>query len=447
MSDDRTHTALANTTPAAAVGAGGSLPLGALIAGRWTVVRFLAAGGMGEVYEAHDRLLDTPVALKILPGGVSHERFVRELQLARKVSHPGVCRLHDAGSHDGVSFPTMELLDGEPLSARIDRGRLSLEEAAPLLSDLAAALDAAHAAGVIHRDFKPHNVMLIRRSGATRAMITDFGIARPADDDGAPGLTGANEIIGTPAYMAPEQISGHAVTPATDTYSFGVVAYQMLTGALPFTGANARELATARLTTAPRPLREHVPDLDRGWEAAILACLAVDPAARPVSASAVLALAAAPPPRRGRPSWLLPAAVLGAATIAVAVWMAIRPGAGAQASTADAAISERAIDRAGSLVHYERGREHFENQRFDEAIIEFMQVDEQLRTPAMLFNMAQAYRLKGDPHQALYFFRRFQAAPGPQDVSAEGREIVAQHIADLEAALANGVDAGTKDAP
>ncbi|MBZ0233227.1 MAG: serine/threonine protein kinase [Deltaproteobacteria bacterium] len=240
MSDDSTLAALANTTPASGAPGDGELAGGTIVAERWTIVRFLARGGMGAVYEAHDRLLDGPVALKTLRSGMAHERFVREIQLARKVSHPNVCRIHDAGRHGGLSFLTMELLAGEPLSARLERGPMSVVEARPILADLAAALDAAHAAGVIHRDFKPHNVMLVRRGGTLRAVVTDFGIARAADDTGDAALTADGELIGTPAYMAPEQVNGKPVTAATDVFSFGVVAYQMVTGALPFTGQNAR---------------------------------------------------------------------------------------------------------------------------------------------------------------------------------------------------------------
>jgi eukaryotic-like serine/threonine-protein kinase len=408
VSDESTQAALANTTPAASTNSDSGLVPGAVVADRWTIVGFLARGGMGEVYEAHDRLLDTPVALKTLRSGVAHERFLREVQLARKVTHPGVCRIHDAGRHGGLSFLTMELLAGEALSDRIKRGPIPIDEARPILADLAAALDGAHEAGVIHRDFKPHNVMLVRRGGATRAVITDFGIARAADDEGAAVLTGADEIIGTPAYMAPEQVTGKAISAATDVYSFGVVAYEMMTGTPPFTGRNAREVATARLTEKPRPPRELVTDLDPRWNDAILAALAIDPAARPQSAGAFLRLldaTSAPAPRGSRTRWIAPVILLAGVVAALVIWLS--PSSRVEHSVAIDAATPDVLHSDAAKEHYMRGREHYDHGRFDAAITEFMQVDEDLRTPAMLYNMAQAYRMKGDAHQAVYFYRRF----------------------------------------
>jgi hypothetical protein len=450
VSDETTQAALANTSPAATTAASdGDLPGGTIVAERWTIVRFLARGGMGEVYEAHDRLLDGPVALKTLRSSTGHERFVREIQLARKVTHPNVCRIHDAGRHGSLSFLTMELLAGEPLSARIRRGPMPVIEARPILEDLAAALDAAHAAGVIHRDFKPHNVMLVPRGGATRAVVTDFGIARAADDDGAVALTAVDELVGTPAYMAPEQVGGKPVTAATDIFSFGVVAYEMVTGSLPFLGANPREIATARLTETPRPPRELVPALDPRWDAAIMQALARRPAERPASASAMLEMTRVPPTtqppvivervkRVDARLVLLAVVALPLVALAVAlvvVWLAGRDEPRAPVTTAAEAIDASTISPQGAAL-FDRGQAAYEAGRYDEAISWFVQVDETQQTPAMVYNMAQAYRRKGDVHMALVQFRRFLKLTVNGGESPTGRELAERYVRELEAEIA-----------
>jgi hypothetical protein len=426
VSEETIEPALANTTPAEAALSDAALAPGTVIADRWTIVRFLARGGMGEVYEAHDRLLDGAVALKTLRSGNGHERFLREVQLARKVSHPNVCRIHDAGRHGALSFLTMELLAGEALSERLRRGRMSVASARPVLTDLAAALDAAHAAGVIHRDFKPHNVMLVKRGDELRAVVTDFGIARAADDDGSTSLTGADELIGTPAYMAPEQVNGKPLSVATDVYSFGIVAYEMVTGTVPFTGENVRAVATARLTETPRPPRELVNDLDRRWNDAILAALVLDPAARPRSAGAFVSqldAPLAPAPRASRAMWIAPVILVAgvAAALLIGLWPSPR----------------RHEPTALAKDHYDRGQQLYQAGRFDEAITEFMQVDEELRTPEMLYNMAQANRMQGDRHQAIYFYKRFLAEAAPGKVPPRLIEQVEGYIETLEAELAD----------
>jgi len=272
-------------------------PSGAILAGRYQILRLLGRGGMGEVYEALDLELHLRVALKTLrtdraERGVSVARFKREIQLARRVTHPNVCRIFDLGVHRPEShsaepaadtvFLTMELLEGPTLAQRLRTGgRLAPAAAGELLAQLASALDAAHAAGVIHRDFKPGNVMLVPQpGGGERAVVTDFGLARPdvpagADSDAQP--TGA---VGTPFYMAPEQLEGKPVTPAADVYALGVVAYELVTGALPYAADNAIAAAVKSLREPPTPPSRHVEGLAPAWEAAILRCLAREPAAR-----------------------------------------------------------------------------------------------------------------------------------------------------------------------
>ena len=196
-----------------------SFPPDAVIAGRYRVVRFIARGGMGEVYEVEDQELRERVAMKTVRpeaarDAVAIERFRREIQLARKVTHPNVCRIFDVSHHrdaaapEGFIFLTMELLSGETLAQRLKRaGPMSAREALPIARQIAQALDAAHQAGIVHRDLKPGNVMLAESRGAIRAVVTDFGLARLEAGDGDSGhglkLTAAAAVVGTPAYLAP----------------------------------------------------------------------------------------------------------------------------------------------------------------------------------------------------------------------------------------------------
>ncbi len=273
-----------------------------ILAGRYRVIRFLARGGMGEVYEVADSVLGERVALKTVRPEVAAdtttvERFKREIQLARKVTHPNVCRIFDVSHHQPetpagsapVIFLTMELLAGETLAQRLQRGRLAPEEALPIARQIAAALQAAHAVGVVHRDLKPGNVLLApvasgagaagADTGGVRAVVTDFGLARSQAEDASLTLTAA-AVLGTPAYIAPEQVAGGEITPAVDIYAFGIVLYEMVTGKLPFTADTALGIAVKRLTESPIPPRTHLPGIDPRWESAILRCLERDPARR-----------------------------------------------------------------------------------------------------------------------------------------------------------------------
>lgn len=267
---------------------------GEKIAGRYRVIRFLARGGMGEVYEVEDQELRERVALKTVRGDVSRdhlavERFRREIQLARKVTHPNVCRIFDVSFHGGLIFLTMELLEGESLAQRLRRaGPMSGEEALPVARQIAWALHAAHQAGIVHRDLKPGNVVLTESKGTTRAVVTDFGLARLESGEDAMTLTAQAGVVGTPAYLAPEQVEGKEITGAVDIYALGIVLYEMLTGTVPFVGDTALSVAVRRLQERPASPRVHMPDLDARWEATILRCLERDPAARFRSAPEVV---------------------------------------------------------------------------------------------------------------------------------------------------------------
>jgi tetratricopeptide (TPR) repeat protein/tRNA A-37 threonylcarbamoyl transferase component Bud32 len=281
-----------------------------VLAGRFRVLRFVAKGGMGEVYEAEDLELREHVALKtvraeLAEDGLAMERFRREIQLARKVTHVNVCRTfdiaHDASGAGGdVTFVTMELLAGETLSSRLKRDmRMAPAQALPLVRQMAAGLNAAHEAGIVHRDFKSANVVLVPAKAGERAVITDFGLARPGGGDGA-SLTGTGMFAGTPEYIAPEQIEGGAVTPATDVYALGVLLFEMVTGVRPFVADTPLATAMKRLVAKPPAPRSIVPGLDPRWDATILRCLERDPADRFQSAPDVVSALAGEEVARGR---------------------------------------------------------------------------------------------------------------------------------------------------
>ena len=358
--------------PAGAFVPGGAAPAfapGAVLDGRYRIVRFIAAGGMGEVYEAEDRMLGTQVALKtIRPELVARtqmlERFRREILLARRVTHRNVCRIFDLGHHPadesgpGLTFLTMELLRGETLRARLLRGAMSAAEALPLATQMGAALAAAHDAGVVHRDFKSANVMLVppgSNDPEPRVVVTDFGLAWAAGDD-LDSITHPDHLIGTPAYVAPEQVEGHEVTAAADIYAFGVVLYEMVTGRLPFEGHSPLSTVLKRFREEPASPKDHAPGLGPQWEAVILRCLERDPRDRFASAREVVqALGSdAPPPvarrarGRGRPLAIPAAAVvLLAAAVAAYLW---RPRAAPPAPVAPAPVSRAATSARRSVA-------------------------------------------------------------------------------------------------
>jgi len=272
-----------------------TVPLSKIIANRFRVVRYIAEGGMGTVYEALDLQLGERVALKTIRPDIATnrsavQRFKQEISLGKTVTHPNVCRIHDLvidRADDGteVLYLSMQYLEGETLAARIARGRMHPAEALPLLCDMADGLAAAHQAGVIHRDFKSGNVILVKRGDREHAVITDFGLAR-ASEAAPVSRTG---IVGTVEYMAPEQIRGEKLTGATDIYALGVVAYEMVTGQRPFAGESKLTIALKHLTDEPRPPRDLAPSLDKAWNEAILRCLEKRPEERFQSAEEVKA--------------------------------------------------------------------------------------------------------------------------------------------------------------
>ena len=255
------------------------LNTGELFAARYAVEAVLGEGGMGAVYRVLDRELDESVALKLLRPEWAEsqdalDRFRREVKLARRVTHPNVARTYDLGANEGVRFLTMELIDGEPLSKRVGAGkRMQLGEALRIVGEVARGLTAAHTAGVVHRDLKPDNIML--GGDDERVVITDFGIARLAEGANAGNATRTiGSAIGTPAYMAPEQVEGRELDGRADIFALGIVLYEMLTGELPFTGDTVYALAAARLGGSFPDPRTKVEDLPEGVVSLLRAALA-----------------------------------------------------------------------------------------------------------------------------------------------------------------------------
>ena len=282
--------------------------MGEVICRRFQIVRPLGRGGMGEVYLADDLELRDPIALKtILPAqamdDATRNRFRQEIYLARHVTHRNVCRIFDVyrhaalcedGTEQDVLFVTMEYLAGETLSSRLHReGPLPFAEAVSVATQLADGLGAAHQAGIIHRDFKSANVMLVKdAAGDTRAVITDFGIAQtlsPVDameiTDTTATLTHRMGVIGTPAYMAPEQLEGRPISFAADVYALGLVFFEMLTAKQLFAGLSVVSGAVER-SKSPAALTKSGP-IDSRWKPIIHRCLEYDPARRYQNAGAV----------------------------------------------------------------------------------------------------------------------------------------------------------------
>jgi DNA-binding NarL/FixJ family response regulator len=262
---------------------------GASFGDRYQLSNRIAVGGMGEVWEASDRVIGRTVAIKILrdeyvgaPGFL--ERFRAEARHAALVNHEGIARVYDYGEDQNTAFLVMELVPGEALSAVLQReGPLAPDRVLDIVAQTASALHAAHAAGLVHRDIKPGNLLLTPEG---RVKITDFGIARLADQ--VP-LTQAGQVMGTAQYISPEQVTGRPATPATDIYSLGVVAYEALAGRLPFGGESQFAIALAQVNDTPPDLPKHVPEKVRSL---VLSAMAKNPSDRPRSAADLARMAA-----------------------------------------------------------------------------------------------------------------------------------------------------------
>ena len=259
--------------------------VGTLFASRYDVTALLGKGGMGTVYRAIDRELDDEVALKVLlpdafdEGSGATQTLKQEIRLARKITHRNVVRTHDLGEAEGVRFLTMEYVPGTTLRDILDRrGVVALAPGLQIAKQVCRGLAAVHEAGIVHRDIKPPNIMVLP-NGVVKLM--DFGIARAAGGD----EPGDGSTVGTPYYMSPEQARGAAVDERSDIYSVGVVLYEMFTGTRPIGGATPVEVMRRHLSDEPRPITNLRPDLPALLERLVAACLAKSPDRRPPSAS------------------------------------------------------------------------------------------------------------------------------------------------------------------
>jgi serine/threonine protein kinase len=261
-------------------------PAALVLDDRYELGDLLGRGAMGEVHRAWDRRLDRPVAVKRLRRDLAADptvraRFEEEARAAAGLAHPNIVTVYDTGEADGVPYFVMACLPGRTLADDIAAGPLPDEEVAAIGIDLAGALAAAHAAGILHRDVKPANVL---RTDAGGVQLADFGIAKTAESVGQLTVTGT--VLGSPAYLAPERLEGRPATEASDVYALAVVLDEALTGACPFQGDTPMAVAHAVSTRAPAPIAERRPGVDPALARAIGAAMAKDPAARPPSAAA-----------------------------------------------------------------------------------------------------------------------------------------------------------------
>ncbi|GAB3896839.1 hypothetical protein GCM10027612_52030 [Microbispora bryophytorum subsp. camponoti] len=325
------------------------------LGGRYELEELIGRGGMGEVWRGRDLRAHRPVAVKILApqvaGVASRERFAREARAAARVVHPNVVTVLDVGEQDARPYLVMELLSGRSLAEELlDRGRYGVAEACHLMSQAAAGLDAAHRAGVVHRDVKPANLHLTA-SGVLK--VVDFGVAQVATE--AARLTMVGAVVGTAAYLAPEQIDGRGGGSACDLYALGCVCYELLCGRPPFTGS-APELVYQHIHQAPVPPSRHRPDIPAELERLIMALLAKDSGGRPADAEvarrilAAVALAPGNPPREaGMPQAPYGARAGDTALLDAALLDAPPPGVAAGRG-AEASPERRTLIRLGAAV-------------------------------------------------------------------------------------------------
>jgi serine/threonine-protein kinase len=256
---------------------------------RYKIQRMLGEGGMGAVYKAYDVELDRTVALKLIRPGLAMDpnvsaRFKQELLLASKISHKNILRIHDLGDAAGVKFISMAYVEGQDLhQLLIDNGKLPVERAMKIARQLCAALDAAHAEGVVHRDFKPQNILLDKNE---QVYVTDFGLAKSLESDA--GLSRSGEFLGTPRYMAPEQVEGRGIDHRVDLYALGLILYEMLTGDVPFHADSTIQLMYKRVNEAPKSPKELNPDLPDWLVRVVMKCLERYPDNRYQSANEIL---------------------------------------------------------------------------------------------------------------------------------------------------------------
>lgn len=255
--------------------------------GRYRVERELGRGGMAVVYLAQDRMREIPVAIKVLFPEIAPllgaERFHREIDFLRRLHHPHIVPVLDSNENEVPLYFTMPYVPGESLRARIERGPLPIPEALGIAFQVGVAIDFAHGENILHRDIKPENILL----AAEGATVCDFGVARAIEEAGGERISSSGMLIGTPAYMSPEQARGGVLDGRCDIYALGCVMYEMLTGEPVFSGHTSQALLARQIAQEPRPLRMLRPDLPAPVEQAVLSALVKDPGGRPASAGAL----------------------------------------------------------------------------------------------------------------------------------------------------------------
>jgi tetratricopeptide (TPR) repeat protein/predicted Ser/Thr protein kinase len=258
---------------------------------RFRIEQLLGEGGMGRVYKAHDKELGRMVALKILQPELTKDpsvimRFKQELLLASRISHRNILRIHDLTDYEGVKFITMAFIEGKDLNQLLKESRpLPIDRSLKMARQMCEALDAAHAEGVVHRDFKPHNVLV---GNNDQVYVSDFGLAT-SFETAKMGMTRTGAFVGTPRYMSPEQVEGKQVDSRTDLYSFGLVFYEMVCGEVPFAGDSTWQVMYQRVKDAPRNVKQVNPHVPDNVADMIMHCLERDPAARYQSAKEIIA--------------------------------------------------------------------------------------------------------------------------------------------------------------
>ncbi len=301
---------------------------------RYRIDAVIGEGGMGKVYKAYDSDLDRTVALKLVrpelaKDGNSLQRFKQELLLASSISHRNILRIHDLGDVDGVKFISMAFVQGMDLHDLIEKqGKLPIERATNIAKQLAGALEAAHAEGVVHRDLKPRNVLI---DVDDHIYISDFGLAKSLDADKT-GMTRVGEVLGTPRYMSPEQAESKAADNRSDIYSVGIIMYEMLTGEVPFTGESSLQVMFQHVQQQPKDPRQLNPEIPEYLSTIVMKCLEKDPTQRYQNARELIQdLDAGIPATRivrlrqaemGYPKWMFAATGL---VLLVGIGMAIRP--------------------------------------------------------------------------------------------------------------------------
>jgi len=398
--------------------------------GRYEVRSLLGAGGMGEVYLAYDHDLEREVAIKVLRDGMAESserarRFLQEAKAASAFHHPNIAHVYEIGSHDDLRFIAMEMVEGETLRDRLAHGPMSIDDVFSIAVQIAAAVAAAHKAGIVHRDIKPENV-IVNREGY--AKVLDFGLAKLRDirgDDAATLVkTKAGVSMGTLGYMAPEQIAGGDITPSADVFSLGVVLYEMLSGRRPFEGASSTDIVSAIVSKTPVSLHELRRDTPPKLEAVIVKALAKNASERYANAGELLeqlkqisretmTSIARPRPKLSKPVIGAIAGVLVLAIVIAAVWMAAR--------TKRVRSAEQSIKTAEKLLAERKLPEAYQNAMAAAAILPN---DDRLRD--VIARSSDKLTVESDPPGATVFLQRFK---GPAErVRAGTTPITVPHL-------------------